>query len=82
MATERKGVNRFVMRGFLFQKKRLLFPGLSGPAANGRTPRTQAGSGKTPAENADDHSLVTAAGAAICMRELPVNRMRARLFST
>jgi hypothetical protein len=61
--------------------------GSSSPGCRGRPltverPPAQTGSGKTPAEKVDDHSLVTAAGAAICMRELPVNRMRARLFST
>src|SRR5712672_435306 len=42
MANERaRGVNRFVMRCFLFQRSGYAAPGCRGPAANRGTPRAQ-----------------------------------------
>src|SRR5260370_27166858 len=70
MATERaKGVNRFVMRCFLFQRSGYAAPGCRGRPLIEERPGHRTGSGKTPAEAAEDHPLVTVAGAVICARD-------------
>src|SRR5260370_40170263 len=60
MATERaKGVNRFVMRCFLFQRSGYAAPGCRGRPLTEERPGHRTGSGKTPAGEAEDHPLVT-----------------------